>query len=203
MKKLNQKGFSAIEGLLIIIVILMIGFIGYYVWHTQKDANKTLDTATKSAQTSSSSPSKQTKAADQKYLDIKELGVKFKLSDAIKDAYYIKGSNDYYYVSVHSFDNNPDLAGCMATDNGTYGSGLMAVIVAKLGEPNGSFAGDPWTLDSIKQAGLKQVGDSYYGFQHGNGPCWNVEATNADAISQQASDMIQAFVTATPTFTKD
>lgn len=32
----NQKGFALIESLLIILILAVIGFGGYYVWHTQK-----------------------------------------------------------------------------------------------------------------------------------------------------------------------
>jgi hypothetical protein len=45
MRKINQRGFGAIEGLLIIIALTLIVFVGYYVWHTQKGADKTLDEA--------------------------------------------------------------------------------------------------------------------------------------------------------------
>ncbi len=34
MKK-NEKGFGAIEGLLIVVIICMIGFVGWYVWHNR------------------------------------------------------------------------------------------------------------------------------------------------------------------------
>ncbi len=37
----NQKGFSAVEGLLIVLVLVVVGFGGYYVWSKQK-AKKTI-----------------------------------------------------------------------------------------------------------------------------------------------------------------
>lgn len=42
MKK-NQKGFTLIEGLLAVIFLSLIGFIGYYVWHTNQKDNKTVN----------------------------------------------------------------------------------------------------------------------------------------------------------------
>ena len=36
----NQSGFSAIEGLLIIVIVAIVGFTGYYVWHSAQNANK-------------------------------------------------------------------------------------------------------------------------------------------------------------------
>lgn len=36
----NQIGFTVVEGLLIILVVAVIGFGGYYVWHTQHNKTK-------------------------------------------------------------------------------------------------------------------------------------------------------------------
>jgi Tfp pilus assembly protein PilE len=55
MSKLNQKGFTLIEGLLIIIALALIVFTGYYVWHSQSQSNKTYNSA---ATISQSSPAK-------------------------------------------------------------------------------------------------------------------------------------------------
>ena len=40
MKKTNQKGFSAVEGVLLLVILGMIGFTGWYVYHSKKVANK-------------------------------------------------------------------------------------------------------------------------------------------------------------------
>jgi hypothetical protein len=48
----NQKGFSAVEGLLVTIIVILVVFVSYYVWHTQKETNKTLNAATSTAQAS-------------------------------------------------------------------------------------------------------------------------------------------------------
>lgn len=37
MKKFNQKGFSLVEGLLILFIVLVLGGIGYYVWSRQNN----------------------------------------------------------------------------------------------------------------------------------------------------------------------
>lgn len=41
----NQKGFAHLESLLILIVVLLIAFIGWFVWHTKQQADKSLDSA--------------------------------------------------------------------------------------------------------------------------------------------------------------
>lgn len=39
MKKLNQKGFGAIGILLVVVVIAMVGAVGYFVWNSQKNGS--------------------------------------------------------------------------------------------------------------------------------------------------------------------
>jgi Tfp pilus assembly protein PilE len=39
--KYSQKGFSAVEGLLIVIILGMLGGVGYYVYNSQKQVDKT------------------------------------------------------------------------------------------------------------------------------------------------------------------
>gem|GEM_PF-6271244 len=51
MKKLGkaQKGFSIVKTLLLLIVTAIIGFIGWFVWDTQRSASQTLDDSNASA----------------------------------------------------------------------------------------------------------------------------------------------------------
>lgn len=39
----NQNGFSVLEGLLLIVILGLIGFVGWYVWRASQNANKSLD----------------------------------------------------------------------------------------------------------------------------------------------------------------
>lgn len=50
----QQDGFSAVEGLLILIIAGLIGFTGWYVWHSTKKTDDTLSSADKTAQSSNS-----------------------------------------------------------------------------------------------------------------------------------------------------
>jgi outer membrane murein-binding lipoprotein Lpp len=196
----------------LIILVAVAG--GVYAWQHKKvnDSNTriaSLQSQLSGLQSQVNKLSKQAQASQAssssssvKYLDIPEEGIKFQLSSAISDAYYVKNSNGYIYLSVHSFDDNAELAGCTASSTGTGNLGVVVLIVAKPGEPNGDFAGDDWTLDSIKQAGLAQVGDSYYGFQKGNGACWDVNAPDAASEASQYGAVEQAFIAAEPTITK-
>lgn len=55
----SESGFSLVESLLLVIAVALVAFVGYYVWHSQKTANQTYNSASKVAQ---SSPVKNTKA---------------------------------------------------------------------------------------------------------------------------------------------
>ncbi len=41
MKKLNQKGFGVVEGLLIVVVVALVGVVGWLVYDRQKTEPKT------------------------------------------------------------------------------------------------------------------------------------------------------------------
>lgn len=72
----NEKGFSAVEGLLIILVVAVIGFGGYYVWHTQHKAKPTVAITTKSATKPATSTKTTTPTPTQKYITISAWGVR-------------------------------------------------------------------------------------------------------------------------------
>jgi hypothetical protein len=58
--KLSQKGFAALEGLLILVIIVIIAGTGWYVWHSKSQADKNLNAAVNSSQ---SSPNRSKKTA--------------------------------------------------------------------------------------------------------------------------------------------
>jgi hypothetical protein len=57
MKK-YQDGFSIVEGLLIVVMVAMLGGVGWYVWHANGQANKNLDSAVNSANNSADATKK-------------------------------------------------------------------------------------------------------------------------------------------------
>jgi hypothetical protein len=77
MKIKNQSGFTLVEGLLVIIALTLVAFVGYYVYNSQKDANQTLDKA------SSASQKSMPKAPD--YFVLEDMGIKIKKTSDIKD----------------------------------------------------------------------------------------------------------------------
>jgi len=122
MRKLSHKGFSAVEGLLILIIVLLLGFIGYYVYHTNQTASDTLNSSHSTPKFGSAIKTfadckkavgsklletypEQCVTKDgksftdpnqltKKYLTIKEWGVKLPLTSTILDATYTLTSNE-------------------------------------------------------------------------------------------------------------
>ncbi len=93
MKKLNNSGFSTVEGLLIVVAILFIGGISFYVFKVNQDNRKQVNLSTPIANNEATQPEqqptpKQEVPAQQSFLTIQEMGVKLPLSESIKDAYY-------------------------------------------------------------------------------------------------------------------
>lgn len=78
--KLNKKGFTVIEGLLIVIAITLVVGVGYYVINATRNSAKSNGSANISGQAQKSTDDKTTleKAKSAEYIEIKELGIKIK-----------------------------------------------------------------------------------------------------------------------------
>jgi hypothetical protein len=172
MKKLNHRGFSLIEGLLLVIALCLIVFVGYYVWHSQHTANSTLDQANQASQ---SSPSGSQPASTQKYLIIKEWGVKLPLTNATKDAYYVFLSNNTSsaYLSLRSLADTE-----CAADQTSIGAVFRYL-------PGDTDPQSNQQYSTIYSDGVK-VGDYYYRYSSPQAGC-----SDDTAIQTKASDARQ------------
>lgn len=111
MKKLNQKGFSVVEILIVIVVVGLLGAVGWLVYDRQSKNN---DSSNKS-QTSSTAPTDTTTKSETsgKALEIAALGIKVNDPDGrnlqvhtekicaaecdTEDSYFIRDNNDAYF----------------------------------------------------------------------------------------------------------
>lgn len=188
--KLNKKGFTLVEVLLVIIALSLIVGVGFYVYNSNKeDPQASSDTNTKVVETDKQPVSQE------KYLKIKELGVKIELSDDIADAYYYVNSTGYAYLSTHYFDNIKDFEGCTASGGaGGDGGGIAAVSNAKVGDDH---FGEAWTEDQLKSISDTKIGDTYWWVEPSNGICWNQDTVAEDNKNvQRFSDTKRALVEA-------
>lgn len=149
----NQKGFSALEALLILVIIGILGGTGWYVWSSKNKTDQALNNAANSSvnETTAKTKNSTTLTAEKKYLEVPELGVKFELSKDIEDAYYDKSDRpSVINLRVHSLDkfpqcksnelsvaglikgnkNEPDQTGKTAAETGTF-EGQRTVIIGE------------------------------------------------------------------------
>lgn len=94
-------GFAALEAVLIVVIVVLVGGTGYFVYHANKKTNDTLNSAAKVAQSSPKFAKKKTVAksvapapapttpapAATNYLTVAQWGVEVKMNDAGKVTY--------------------------------------------------------------------------------------------------------------------
>lgn len=183
-RKNFQKGFAALETILIIIILAIIGFTGWYVWHSSEQAKDTYSSASHTAQSHSATTEKTT----QKYLTIKQWDVKVPLSSGIADAYYLyKSGNDTAYLSKAIYEGT----NC-AADQTTLGAIVRFTADQKDSLNDGTMLSEH--TDAVK------IGDYYYFYMHPQAAC-DGGSTNsmadfndnkANVAGQQMQDFRQA-----------
>jgi hypothetical protein len=91
----KQLGFNLPVIIGAILVIVLLGYAGYRVYNanTSKPTSTNTTTSTQATNTTNSSNSQATNTQAATYLDIKELRIKIKLDDRIKDAIYNVGTS--------------------------------------------------------------------------------------------------------------
>src|SRR3989344_1891275 len=85
----NQKGFSVVEGVLILVIIGLLGGVGWYVWDSNKKTKQVLDNTDKGSSVSNKIPNE----TNANYLVIKEWSVKVPLDSDTTGLEYSIGSN--------------------------------------------------------------------------------------------------------------
>lgn len=184
------------EGLLILVIIILLFGTGWYIWHSKNQTNKSLDEAASNSSTvvkqtkkASSSPSsaqsltQSTPSTSQKYLTLKEWGLKMPLTSNISDAYY-SYKNGYMYLSLQSMSSTS----CSA-DATTLG------VVSRFT----SDEKDPQTdeLYAKEFPNAANVGQYYYYYTHPQAACSDDQALQDKANTamtalKAAVDKIQA-----------
>jgi len=151
--KNNQKGFGAVEALLILILLSILGFTGYYVYHTSKDANSSYDNAS-----TSSNAAAQKSAVSNKFV-FKEIGVQFNTADDLKGLAY-KVDSGYSYLTDDAFIGA--LKTCPDYKTGDNGGGFAAIS-----KTNGQYPpnANPITVGAL----LKQFPDFWVSYAFPNG----------------------------------
>lgn len=156
--KQKQTGFTVIEALLLVIALSIIGFGGYYVWNSNQQSNKSLSQAEQTSQ--KTSPIQK----DQKYLTIKEWGVRFPYS----------GSDTYSYIYEPSIPTSIEVISQNLAKNYDCTSFGAGIIAKSLPSDNSAPSNDsPSVEEYVKQNPdvFFKVGPYYYSFGHDQASC--------------------------------
>jgi len=192
---INQKGFTVIEGLLVFVIVAIIGGTGYYVYHSNKQADKNLKNASSSAEFAKKKKEtkKTTKTPKTEIFLIPEWKVSAEIPVPPEEAALIQ------YKIIASA--NPAVAGfttqelvdidkssCSA-DNSVAGS-----IVRARGADRFPTEGDFGSGKTVQQAmttgvvkTYKKLGDYYYWYVHPQSLC----GTDDRAVVPQKSAITQ------------
>ena len=182
MRDKKQAGFGLVIVVVAILVLAGLGFIGYRLYSSySKPTTKTTATTIQTTNQTSN-----TQAAT--YLDIKELGVKIKLDDSIKDAEYSYNAPDTTAPSTSSaFISTKSLtaaaSGCAATSGGALGT------IIKTSDPN--LTGVTLVPNGTT---IFKLGDTYYYLTEPGAPCATDSAASTLATQQKAA-FLQDFKT--------
>jgi hypothetical protein len=125
MKSKNQKGFGAIEGLLIVIALTLVVGVGFYVMNTSKDVDKNLK------ETTSASEKQQAKI---EYIKVPLLGVKIVSTTTVKDVSFNADLQDASIVDASDSE-------LTSLTNACFGSSSSDVSFMQLTKGSGDFSG--------------------------------------------------------------
>ncbi len=180
MKKLNHRGFTIVEALLIFIIIAILIAVGYYVFQRVRD-DETDNPLSDSSQIIKDDKAVEKPADSTKFLNITELGVKMPLDQTTSDAYYhiFADRPQYAYLSVESLKNVDQCA----ADKTTLGV-ISKNSVTEVDDMSGMTYGD------IAKTSGTVIGNTAYTYSSPQASCVEDQAS-ANFAKQTA--IIQAF----------
>jgi hypothetical protein len=179
--KNNQKGFSAVEALIIVVVMAAIGGIGFYIYNKQKDDDKAKKSVEHSQTEKSSEKNEEEHSEAEEtdpHIDITEWGIEIKISGADKVTYQITNEpGETHQGDAYVASAGLSLAASVTTDPDCQSLGLGVYRATS----------QPQYLTA------KKVGDHYYWITGGPGSCGieKVDKVRMDIINQLHTDVIE------------
>lgn len=175
----NETGFSPIEVILVLVIVGLMGVVGFMVYNNQnktKPATVATRTSTPTATTQTKTTTPTTVPATNSqgdYLVIKEWGVEIPLTADVKDAYYTSlkdntFSNPVYAIGIHSLTAlDPNCA----PENRSVSLILRQTIAQHDENTNKN---DPLNYPVY----TTKIGGSYYGYDRSRAACSNNQKAN-------------------------
>jgi hypothetical protein len=190
----TQKGFAVLEGLLLLVVVGMIAGSGWYAFHSKHQTDKILSQSEKTSQ-STPAASKNT-VITQKYLTIKEWGVKGPYQSDVDLSYKIT-SDDIGEVWAQMSSTQLKAAAPECDEQSQMGGVIIRYHKGDdLRGPAGQDTGQ--TIEqAIKSNVLTEyshVGDYYYYFEHPQAACGvsqksvDIQGSTLSAVKEAAQN---------------
>lgn len=177
---INQKGFAALEAILILVIVAIIGGTGYYIYHANSKATDDQNAAQTNANTAV--PHKKTPAT---YLTIKEWDVRAPLSSSVTPKYTVVTSGKQTFARL-STDQLVAADPECSVDNSAGG----IIVRAQSSDPFFNDAGDDlgYTVQQAIDKGTlkayKKVGDYYFWYEKGQAACGAAAKATQDLQSK-------------------
>lgn len=174
--KTNQKGFSVVEILIVIVAVGLLGAVGWLVYDRQKSKSDTNDITTQTTEQTNeqTKPVVKEEIKQLNYFEIKELGVKFVLSDKLSGLYYSMGNNNKTaYFSLNEFKSTD----CAAD---------KTAQVALTRYADADFKNDP----AASKENAMKIGNYYYYSAGGQAAC-SEDAMIQEKASQLRTDIVK------------
>lgn len=130
MKIRSQAGFTLVEGLLTIIAISLVAFVGFYVYSAQTESDKTASDSTKAVNSAATA-----EATKDRFLNIKELGVKIPLEDGLTDITYEMSQGDSATAVLSTKSFNRAVEDCRTAGSESQSNPALGVVTKKSGTP--------------------------------------------------------------------
>jgi hypothetical protein len=189
--KRPQNGFSAVEALLIVIIVGMLGGVGWYVWHSQAQVDKTYSQTANSSMVPKSKTSATLNPTDNtNYFVIKEWGVRAKYSGNLALTYAPIASS-FAVFSSEQLSKSVN-GGCK-----TFGGRIERVKAGEVydsdveGRPVEQLVNDP-NVTIV----YKKIGNYYYLFMHDQSLCSDISDSSSAAadLQSQTNDAVKSLV---------
>jgi hypothetical protein len=212
-KKLTQTGFAHIEAILILVIVVILGGTGFYVYHANKSSSNNLNSASKLDTANSSSsggkggpqapePGGSTNQAKTEVYLIPE----WKLQADVPAPQDCPSSSSCLYDYTISTDSQPIAAKFTSQDLINLNKDNCSADEAPGGLIDRALGTDPYYLDDGSTSGItvaqtlakgnnepyKKVGDYYYWYVHAQTAC--TDSSKALALQNATAAFVKSVI---------
>lgn len=174
----RQKGFSSIEGLLVVIILVLIGFVGWYVRQATSNSDKNLNDAANTNIVTSTNKSTSSSAQSEQF-KMPEVKLKLSIPKSLSNLQYNAVQNDAGIYTIEFSDTRLQKPNC---DNNAPSSSFEIAFAEASQSSDGPLQG------AVKS---KKVGDKYWNLDVYTKPsCSN--GSDADSIYQTDSQLLES-----------